>query len=178
MRLSAYKTYMARVSDPPIFVTQLVGSNTSFATQQIADQLRGLIVSRFSEALAEAPVSILLLAAQYTELAARRAVLMQPDLARLGLELTQLVSSLRSAPSIPAVTHATTTSRAPPPIPQPRAVYLAIDGQQQGPYSAVELGLKAADCLRTRDTLVWADGMADWMAAERVPGVAARFAAV
>ena len=103
MRLSAYETYMARVSDPPIFVTQLVGSNTSFATQQIADQLRGLIVSRFSEALAEAPVSILALAAQYTELAARRAVLMQPDLARLGLELTRLVASLRSAPSIPAV---------------------------------------------------------------------------
>ena len=169
---------MARVSDPPIFVTQLVGSNPTFVTQQIADQLRGLIVSRFSEALAEAPVSILALAGQYTELAARRAVLMQPDLARLGLELTQLVASSRSAPSIPAVTRATTTSHSPPPIPQPRAFYLAIDGQQQGPYSAVALGQKAADGLLTRDTLVWADGMADWMAAERVPDVAARFAAV
>ena len=87
-------------------------------------------------------------------------------------------ASSRSAPSIPAVTYVTTTSHAAPPIPQPRAFYLAIDGQQQGPYSAVELGQKAADGLLTRDTLVWADGMADWMAAERVPDVAARFAAV
>ena len=247
VRLRAYGNYVARVSDPAVFVTQLVGSNPTFATDQIADQLRGLIVSRFSEALAEAPVSILALAAQYIELAARGAALMQPDLARLGLELTQLVvesialpdevastldqrtrigllgdisaysalaaadavrdaarnpgaggagaavgvgvalagqlaatttASSRSAPSIPAGTHATTTSHTPPPIPQPRAFYLAIDGQQQGPYTAVELGQKAADGSLTRDTLVWADGMAEWMAAERVPDVAARFAAV
>ena len=246
VRLRAYGTYLARVSDPAVFVTQLVGSSPTFETEQIAGQLRGLIVSRFSEALAEAPVSILALAARYSELAARGTTLLRPDLDGLGLELTQLVvesialpdevaatldqrtrigllgdirayselaaadairdsarnpgaggagaalgvgvalagqlasatsAASRSAPATSPAARATIASHTPPPIPQARVFYLAIDGQQQGPFNAVELGQKAADGSLTRDTLVWADGMSDWIAAGRVPDVAARFTA-
>ena len=54
---------------------------------------------------------------------------------------------------------------APPPIPQAAAFFVAINGQQQGPFDVGTLAAKAREGSVTRTTLVWKQGMANWAAA-------------
>jgi hypothetical protein len=72
--------------------------------------------------------------------------------------------------------------QSPPPIapPSPQAVtfFLAVNGQQQGPFDVPTLSAKARDGSLTRGTLVWRQGMASWTPAEQVAELAGAFAAV
>lgn len=238
VRLRAYGTYIARVLDPKVFVTQLVGANSSFEIVQIADQMRDLIVARFSELLGEKSIPVLQIASQYRELGDLAATSVAPDLAKLGLTLAQLVvesialpdevaatldqrtrigligdvsayAALQSADAIrdaarnpgaggagaaigvgialagkigdaasaamkPAAAPAVAPS-GPPPIPQSTMYYVAVNGQQTGPFGTDALRKGIADGSLTRDTLVWHDGMTQWAAASEVPEVAKLF---
>ena len=64
----------------------------------------------------------------------------------------------------------------PPPIAQ--TFFLAVNGQQQGPYSMQALQTMAMQGTLTAATMVWTAGMAGWQAASTVPALAALFAAV
>jgi len=66
----------------------------------------------------------------------------------------------------------------PPPIPQPVQYYVAINGQQAGPFDAAALRQKIAEGAVTRETLVWKQGMANWTAAGQVADVAMMFGSV
>jgi membrane protease subunit (stomatin/prohibitin family) len=104
VRLRAYGTYTARVGDAEIFVRELVGANATFAIDQITDQLRDLVVARFSDLLGEKSIPILELAANYRELGDQAAVHLAPELARYGLELTQLIVESIALPDEVAAT--------------------------------------------------------------------------
>jgi hypothetical protein len=67
---------------------------------------------------------------------------------------------------------------APPPIPQAISYFVAINGQQQGPFDLPTLTAKARDGSLTRTTLVWRAGMANWAAAGQVAEFSGAFAAV
>ena len=66
----------------------------------------------------------------------------------------------------------------PPPIPQAASYFIAVNGQQQGPFDANTLAVKAREGVFTRTTLVWKQGMPNWLPAEQVADLAAAFAAV
>ena len=66
----------------------------------------------------------------------------------------------------------------PPPIPQSAVFYVAVNGQQQGPYDAGALAAKVREGSLTRETLVWKQGMSGWAAASGVGELAGLFAAV
>ena len=104
VRLRAYGTYAVRVRDAEVFVRELVGANATFAIEQIADQIRDLVVSRFSELLGEQSIPILALSSQYSELGALAAAQLDSPLARLGLALTQLVVASIALPDEVAAT--------------------------------------------------------------------------
>lgn len=91
IRLRAYGTYAMRVRDAESFVRELVGANSSFTVGQIADQIRDMVASRFGELLGEKPIPVLQLAANYRELGALATEKLATELARFGVELTQLV---------------------------------------------------------------------------------------
>lgn len=104
VRLRAFGTYSVRVSNAEMIVRELVGANASLGISQISDQLRDLIVARFSETLGEQSSSVLTLAAQYDELGAATARKLVPDLARFGLELTQMIVESIALPDEVAAT--------------------------------------------------------------------------
>ena len=104
VRLRAYGTFIARVGNAKVFVTQLVGSNSGFVIEQITDQIRDIIVARFAEQLGEDSIPILQLASKYTELGDRAATKVGPDLAALGLELARLVVESIALPDEVAAT--------------------------------------------------------------------------
>jgi len=66
----------------------------------------------------------------------------------------------------------------PPPLPAAVAFYVAINGQQAGPFDATALQAKAAAGQVTRQTLAWKPGMAAWLPAGDVPELAPLFATV
>ncbi len=65
----------------------------------------------------------------------------------------------------------------PPPLPAAEW-YVGVGGQQQGPFDLNALASQVASGGLTRDTLVWKNGMAAWIAAGQVPELSSAFAAV
>src|SRR5690349_17161467 len=70
IRLRAFGTYSIKVGEPGKFIAQIVGTNGTFTTDGISDQIRNFIVSRFTEALGEGKIPALDLAANFSELGA------------------------------------------------------------------------------------------------------------
>ena len=63
----------------------------------------------------------------------------------------------------------------PPPMPTV-SYFVAVNGQQSGPFTMAQLQQLAATGQFTPDTLVWKNGMAGWAAAKDVAEVASLFA--
>lgn len=104
IRLRAYGTYAVRVRDAESFVRELVGANSSFTIGQISDQIRDMVASRFGELLGEKPIPVLQLAANYRELGDLATDKLAAELARFGVELTQLVVESIALPDEVAAT--------------------------------------------------------------------------
>jgi membrane protease subunit (stomatin/prohibitin family) len=67
---------------------------------------------------------------------------------------------------------------APPPLPATTTFFVAINGQQAGPFDLHALEAKVREGAVTRNSLVWKQGMASWTAAGSVPELAGIFTAV
>ena len=109
VRLRVYGTYTMRVTNAEGFVRELVGAHSSYTIAQISDQLRDLIVARFSELLGDQAIPVLELASNYRDLGDRAAMQMQPELSRIGVELAQLVVESIALPDEVAATLDQTT---------------------------------------------------------------------
>ena len=97
-RVRAYGTYAVRVHDAAQLVREIVGTSSVFLVDEVADQLRDLVIARVSESLATSQLSVLELAAKYTEMSGRVLQLAAPQFQQYGLELTQLVIENVSLP--------------------------------------------------------------------------------
>lgn len=63
----------------------------------------------------------------------------------------------------------------PPPVPQAVQFFIAVNGQQQGPFDAAGLQQQVASGALKPDTLVWKQGMANWSKAGEVGEMAGLF---
>jgi membrane protease subunit (stomatin/prohibitin family) len=81
-----------------------------------------------------------------------------------GSVMADQMRNIANAQSTPAA-----ASMAPPPLPMVPAYFIAIAGQQQGPFDLNTLAAKARDNTLTRQTLVWKQGMAAWSPATTQP---------
>jgi len=68
VRLRAFGTYAMRVTDAATFIREIVGTDSHFTTDEVVEQLRNIVVSRFSDAVAESAIPMLDLASNYDEL--------------------------------------------------------------------------------------------------------------
>jgi membrane protease subunit (stomatin/prohibitin family) len=89
----------------------------------------------------------------------------------LGMAVGQRMAGSMAATPPPA----TAPAAGPPPLPTQAAAqwYIAVNGEQQGPYDQSALSRHIADGTLTAATLVWATGMGAWTSAAEVPQVAA-----
>src|SRR5438046_7861787 len=88
VRIRAFGTYAFHVSDPKMFLQQLVVTDPSFESYEISSQLRDTIVSRFADVIGTAKIPILDLAGNYDKISKLALETIRPDLAALGLALT------------------------------------------------------------------------------------------
>jgi membrane protease subunit (stomatin/prohibitin family) len=87
VRLRAFGSYNYRVVDPKTFIQEIVGTDGHFTTEEIDGQLRRHVVSGFSDALGEAKIPALDLAANYMELGETIREKIEDGFAGYGLEM-------------------------------------------------------------------------------------------
>lgn len=88
-RLRAFGSYAYQVKDPQLFVNAIVGQQGIFTTDQIADYLRSMIVSKFADLLGTQQKSLLDLPSLYNEVSAGSRASLADDFGALGLALLQ-----------------------------------------------------------------------------------------
>lgn len=91
VRLRAYGTYVVKVSEPSRFIREIVGTGGHFTIEEVSEQLKNLIVTRFSDMLAESKIPVLDLAASYNELSDYLTGKIAPEFLEYGIEVTKLL---------------------------------------------------------------------------------------
>jgi len=257
VRIRAFGTYVIRVTDAAKFIREIVGTDGHFTKDEIIDQLRNIVVSRFADALGEARIPVLDLAANYDEVGAQLGEKINPEFDQYGLKLEKLLLENVSLP--PAVEEALDKRSSmgvignmnqytqfqaanaiedaanntgdggsmasgamgaglgfamanqmaqgfgnqqgqnhqqaaaggptgagaaaggvggPPPLPGGNVqFYVAVNGQQAGPFGLPQLQQMVQQGQLTPESLVWKQGMASWTAAQGVADLSSLFGA-
>ncbi len=92
IRIRAFGTYSLKAVDPKALLTEIVGTDGDFQSDEITDLLRSMITSAFSDVIARLDIAALDLASQYQRIATevRKAVVEQID-DEYGLDCPQLI---------------------------------------------------------------------------------------
>jgi membrane protease subunit (stomatin/prohibitin family) len=253
VRLRAFGTFAAKVSDPAALLRELAGTDPQFRTEEVQEYLRQLVVGKLATALATAGVPMLDLATRQDALGVQMAAALTTELEPVGITLPrfvienislppeveqaidtrsrmgiagdldqytrfqaadaigdaarnpgaggegvglgvgmamgqriaeglaprpQQVQPQAQAPASPQPQAPGTGAAVPPPLPRAAQWFTGAGGVQQGPFDAAALARQAGAGTLTRETLVWKDGMAGWVAAAQVPELAGLFGAV
>ncbi|MWD27611.1 DUF4339 domain-containing protein [Aquicoccus sp. SCR17] len=99
VRLRAYGTYAVRVADPARFLSEIVGTDGDFTTDEITFQIRNVIVQEVSRALAASGIPVLDMAANTGDLGRLVARAISDTIAAYGLEIPELYIENISLPS-------------------------------------------------------------------------------
>ncbi|NVN98459.1 MAG: SPFH domain-containing protein [Geobacteraceae bacterium] len=91
VRIRSFGSYVIKVSDPAKFINEIAGTSGRFVVEEIEDQLRNLVVTRFSDLVGESGIPLLDLASKYDELSKTLASRVLPEFAEYGLEVTKLL---------------------------------------------------------------------------------------
>jgi membrane protease subunit (stomatin/prohibitin family) len=223
-----------RIADPEIFLREVIGTDSSVSTEEIAELLRRVISQAFSDMVLETGLGVIDLQGRQTELAGRLKDYVQERVDdEFGLRIDDIVMTITlpeevtqamtrgvargveqaryldnvgpmdrlqqgaAAEAMVAAAHnegggagnmmAAGTQQpqyhqqaapqaGPPPLPAAQQFHVEINGQAAGPYTPDQLRPFVAGGQLTPATLVWANGMAGWAAAQAVPALAGLFA--
>ena len=100
VRARAFGTYDFKITNPPLFLREVAGTDHHFRLDEFADAMRSKLVSVFSEALAESRVPVLDVATRHSELGDSLLPLInRATQARYGIELTSFVVENVSVPA-------------------------------------------------------------------------------
>jgi len=95
IRIRAFGNYAMKVADPVKFIKEIVGTDGDFTTDSIADQLRNVVITRFTDAIGESKIPVLDMASNYNEISAFCETKIKPEFLDYGIDLTKfLISSI------------------------------------------------------------------------------------
>jgi membrane protease subunit (stomatin/prohibitin family) len=89
IRLRAFGTYAMKIADPKLFFNTVVGTQGLTTTEEITGQLRSIVLSKLSDAIAESKIPALDIASKYDELSAFGRGRIGPEFGAFGLELSK-----------------------------------------------------------------------------------------
>ena len=98
VRLRAFGAYAVRVVDAKKLLTELVGTDPQFRTEEVAEYLRQLTVSQLGSALATAQVPMIDLAAQQQQIGQKLAAVLSEELAPIGITIPRFIIENISVP--------------------------------------------------------------------------------
>jgi len=98
IRIRAFGNYSMRVVDAAKFIKEIVGTDGEFTTEKVTDQLKSIVITRFTDALGECKIPILDLAANYDEMSKLIGDKLKPEFQEYGIDMTKLLVSNISLP--------------------------------------------------------------------------------
>lgn len=104
VRIRAFGNFTFQVSDPGLFLSQVVGAVPKFSAGDITEQLRNIIVTRFSDAMGESAIPVLDKAGKYNEYSAALQSEVSGLFSSFGLTLNSLlIENISLPPEVEAV---------------------------------------------------------------------------
>jgi len=100
LRIRAFGTYGVRIADSLKFIREIVGTDGVFTTDEISNQLRNLITSRFATIIGGSGLPVLDMAANYDQLGEFLTQRIAPEFDEYGLELTRILVENISLPQV------------------------------------------------------------------------------
>jgi membrane protease subunit (stomatin/prohibitin family) len=98
VRLRAFGIYSIKVSNPPLFIGEVTGTQAVFSTDDIEDFLRELLVGRLNDFLGENLKTIFDLPQYYDELAAGLKARIKDDAEKYGLNVSDFIINAITPP--------------------------------------------------------------------------------
>ncbi|HYF50256.1 MAG TPA: SPFH domain-containing protein [Planctomycetota bacterium] len=98
VRLRAFGSYAVKITDPGLFIKEIVGTDGLFQTEEVSSYLRDMLIQAFTNALATAKIPALDLAANYNELSNGLTKAIATDFSLHGLTLSRFMISNISVP--------------------------------------------------------------------------------
>ncbi|MEI7669672.1 MAG: SPFH domain-containing protein, partial [Pseudomonadota bacterium] len=98
IRIRAFGNYAIRIMDAKLFLKEIAGTDNQFTTEEITDQLRNLVITRFTDAIAESKIPVLDMASNYDELSKFVGEKINPEFKEMGIEVTKLLIENISLP--------------------------------------------------------------------------------
>lgn len=240
LEIRAYGTYAIKVEDGGKFLKEIVGTDGNFTVEEVDEQLRSIVVTRFTDAIGESRIPVEGLAGNISELSEFSHTQLTPEFEEYGLDLTKFLIENVSMPeeikkeifelsrldkidldklakmkAAKAMEKAaeneggaagagmgigmgfvmanqvgqafqTNTNQGtqqpasgggavPPPLPGEMKVWVALNGQQSGPFNEATLKQLVSSGQLNPNSLVWKEGMASWQAASTIAEVNALF---
>ena len=133
VRLRAFGSYGVRITNPGLFLTEIVGTDGEFTMDEISFQIRNILVQEFSRVVAASGIPVLDMAANTGDLGRLVATEIAPKVAEYGLSVPELYIENISLP--PAVEEA---------LDKRTSMGMAGDLGRFTQYSAAEAMTKAA----------------------------------
>lgn len=98
IRLRAFGSYAIRIKDPVAIVKGVSGTNGTFTVEGISEQLKNLIVTRFTDSIGKSKIPALDLAANYIDLGDIIKKNISPEFETYGIEITSMLIENISLP--------------------------------------------------------------------------------
>jgi len=89
VRLRAFGSYAMRVSDPAMFMKEIVGTDGEFTADEISMQIRNIMVQEISRVLAASQIPVLDMAANTTDLGKLVTAAIAPTIGNYGLTIPE-----------------------------------------------------------------------------------------
>ncbi|MEG0493437.1 MAG: SPFH domain-containing protein [Clostridia bacterium] len=98
IRIRAFGSFSFRVKDPTVFMKEVFGTSSLFTVEGVEGQIKSVVISGLSDAIAQSKIPALDLAANYTELSTYALTTLNPKVEALGLTLSNFVIENISLP--------------------------------------------------------------------------------
>ena len=99
VRVCAFGAFAMRVKDAGTFIKQVAGTEPRFTVDEIEDQLRDFVASRFADAVGSSKTAVLDMAGNYDKLGRWASAAIQGDFDPFGLEVVKFVIENISLPA-------------------------------------------------------------------------------
>lgn len=98
IELRAFGTYVIRVKDAPVFIREIVGTDGYFTSDKIAEQLKSMIVTRFTNTIGKSNLPVESYAGNISDLSLFILGEMAPEFEKYGIEITNFLIENISMP--------------------------------------------------------------------------------
>ncbi|MEI6537391.1 MAG: SPFH domain-containing protein [Verrucomicrobiaceae bacterium] len=98
VRIRAFGNYAYRITEPKLFHTEISGTRDNYPVADLDGQLRGLVLQNISNAIASSGIPFLDLATNLMEFSKALTVQLNPEMAKLGLQLESMTVQSVSLP--------------------------------------------------------------------------------